>query len=463
MPELPEVTTICRILKPKILNKTFKNICFLYPKLLINKEVDQVKNLIINSTITDITNIGKIILIKLSNNYQLIIHLRMEGKLFYFENKEQLPSKKQSDSCLMEFTDNSFLLYNDTRKFGLFKLEKQEKEENSLLANLGLDIFNYTNEDFNKLIENKNNTSDTIKQFITNQHMILGIGNIYADEILFKSQISPFKKARELNEDSYKTILTNAKEILSIAIDNKGSTISSYHPDFNTEGGFQNFLKVYDKKGELCPICKTKIEKRFLSGRGTSFCPHCQHVEKSYSLTGPISSGKSTALNIFKELNFTTLSIDEVVHKLYEQKSYIKQVETLFPELIINNKISKQILTEKLKNPYFKKQYESFLYPKLKDYVNTFLNKNFDKKVVVEIPLLFESNMQTLFSYNIGITSNKQEELIKQRDKDYKTKLEINKNSLFYKNINKLDYIIENNSTKEELKTKILTLLSKLN
>ena len=122
MPELPEVTTIVRILKPKILNKQIESIDVFYRRLILNEDLDNFKNILINSSIDDIFNIGKFIVIKLNNNHRLIVHLRMEGKLFFFENQNDLPERKYSDSCLIKFKDGSYLLYNDTRKFGIFKI-----------------------------------------------------------------------------------------------------------------------------------------------------------------------------------------------------------------------------------------------------------------------------------------------------------------------------------------------------
>lgn len=461
MPELPEVTTIVRILKPKILNKQIESIDVFYRRLILNEDLDNFKNILINSSIVDIFNIGKFIVIKLNNNHRLIVHLRMEGKLFFFENQNDLPERKYSDSCLIKFKDGSYLLYNDTRKFGIFKLESVD-EENSILNNLGIDLFNYNSEQLDKLLKLKNKSSHNVKQFITDQHLILGIGNIYADEILFKTKIAPFKSTKEISDDDFLKLIDNAKVILKLAIDNKGSTVSTYHPNFNEEGKFQNFLKIYDKKGEKCPVCGDIIEKRFLNSRGTSFCPTCQNIKKTISITGPIGCGKSTILDIFKNLGFDVLSLDTVVHTIYKLKQFIKQTVNYFPSIIINEQIDKKALIEKLKNPAFKKDFQNFLYPKLKDYVNNYLNKNYYKNVVVEVPLLFESNMDSLFSYNIGIISENQENLIKQRDVDYKEKLELNKNILFYKNQHKLDWIIENNGSLDELKNKVKDLISKL-
>ena len=132
MPELPEVTTIVRILKPKILNKQIESIDVFYRRLILNEDLDNFKNILINSSIDDIFNIGKFIVIKLNNNHRLIVHLRMEGKLFFFENQNDLPERKYSDSCLIKFKDGSYLLYNDTRKFGIFKLESVDEENSTI-------------------------------------------------------------------------------------------------------------------------------------------------------------------------------------------------------------------------------------------------------------------------------------------------------------------------------------------
>lgn len=455
MPELPEVTTIIRLLSPSVLNKTISKVDVFY-KNLIKSDYDIFTKEIINKTINSITRTGKFIVFHLSENYRLIVHLRMEGKLFYFKDF-RMENRVDSDSLLFTFSDNTYLLFNDTRKFGVMYLEKEDSET-SVLDSVAKDPLQIeTDDEIEKLYKEIHKKRLPIKESLLNQNIISGLGNIYADEVLFATRISPFKKSNEITLDQVKEIIKESKRILTLAIANNGSTVDTYHPAFNEDGNFQNFLKVYGRYGEKCSICGTKIEKRFLKGRGTSFCRHCQGIKPSFSITGPIASGKSTLLQIFEQNGFVTLSLDKLVRDKYSDKTYIKECAKKFPAIVKNDALDLVKLQALLiNNPSFKREYQNFLYPQLKEMVNNFLNDNYDKYVAVEVPLLFEARMNNLFTYNIGIISKNQEEFLANRgEKHVKEKLELNKNLLFFKHLQDLDLLIKNDGTYENLKENI--------
>jgi formamidopyrimidine-DNA glycosylase len=123
-----------------------------------------------------------------------------------------------------------------------------------------------------------NKSNRTIKTAILDQTNVSGIGNIYADEILFLARIHPAKKASTLTDNQYKFIARYAKAILLKAIKHGGTTIATYKSDINHSGMFQNMLKVHMRKGKSCFVCKTPIIKTKINGRGTYFCPKCQRM-----------------------------------------------------------------------------------------------------------------------------------------------------------------------------------------
>lgn len=462
MPELPEVETVCKILKPLIVNKKITK-CDIFYRNLIKSDLNSFQTNIINKTILDVSRVGKFIKISLENDFIWLVHLRMEGKFFHFSEYDYV-NHNHSDSAVFLLDDGSFLVFNDTRKFGVMHLIRKGEEDKSPLNKVGPDPFMIDGDNINQIYKKITSKNIELKRSLTDQEIMSGLGNIYVDEVLFACELSPFMKSKELSFEKFEEIIRTSKQILAKAIDNKGSTIGTFHPQFNDSGEFQNFLKVYGRQGEKCFVCSTKIEKRFLNKRGTSFCPHCQNIQKSLVITGNIASGKSTALEFFNSKGCIVLSCDKLVHELYKQPSFIKLLAKEFPQLInSNNELDTNILVKELSNPLFNKTYQSFLYPIVKEKVNDFLNKNFDKKVVVEVPLLFESNMINLFSYSLGILSKRQKEnLFIRGDKNKEQLLEINKQTMFDNYKHRLDFLLDNNESIETFKDKLLTIYNKI-
>ena len=265
MPELPEVQTIVNGLNKKILNK----------KILSLNEVREgtIQNFIddINPELGIIVSIkrrGKYIIMETSNNYKLIIHLRMTGKFIY----ERLPEKISShERASFMFEDNTKLIFDDVRAFGKIQIYEKGDEVESL-EKLGLEP---VSKDFNEKYLKKKfiNRKSPIKNLLLNQKIIAGLGNIYANEILYRARISPLKKGNKLSLKKLKTIVEKTKEVLEQAIKYNGTTISDYRSVEDKAGEFQNFLKVYRK--EYCE-CGHQIKKIKQAGRSTYYCPVCQ-------------------------------------------------------------------------------------------------------------------------------------------------------------------------------------------
>ena len=272
MPELPEVETVKRVLEKLVINKRIKSVEVFCDKMIKNVSVLEYKNKLENEQIKSIDRIGKYLLINLEK-YTIVSHLRMEGKYNYYQENYK---KDKHDYIIYYFVDGSVLAYNDTRKFGTIELVDiyQEKTLNSI-SKLGLEPFD-ENFNYNYVVEKTKRLKSTIKQVLLNQEIFLGIGNIYADEVLFASNVLPSRKVDTITKKEWEKIIENSKIILNQAIDDGGTSVHSFMVSGNIDGKFQNKLKVYHQHGKECQICKSKIEKTKIGGRGTHYCPKCQ-------------------------------------------------------------------------------------------------------------------------------------------------------------------------------------------
>ncbi len=272
MPELPEVETVRRTLKKQILNEVFKEIYVYYPNIIAEPNVDNFTNKLKGQKIIDMTRRGKWLIFVL-NDYLLLTHLRMEGKFFLRKHGDIL-SKHEHVAFLFE--SGIELRYNDTRKFGkMYLLAKDEAFNLKPLNELGKEPWDdsltiaYLKEKYMK-------TKLPIKTVLLDQSIITGIGNIYADEILFLSHIDPLKQARDISDSECEQIILNTQKTLSKAIELGGTTIRSYESSEGVHGRFQNNLFVHNQEGKDCPICGSIIAKMRVGGRGTYYCPNCQ-------------------------------------------------------------------------------------------------------------------------------------------------------------------------------------------
>lgn len=273
MPELPEVETIVRGLKRTVLGKKIRGIKIVPSRVLQNKPGYFKQNLI-GLKIIGVERRGKNIILQLSSGNLLLIHLGMTGNLIYL--KKPAPLKKH-DHLNIEFSDKSQLRYNDPRKFGKFKLVKSSRIENIKdLKNLGPEPLELSKADFVRLVQRR---KGRIKSTLLNQKFIAGIGNIYADEVLFEAKIHPEEKPCNLSSNRLKKLHQAIQKILKKAIKSGGSSIDNYLDIEGRQGLFQLQHKVYGKKGESCPRCGIKIKRIVLNQRSSYFCPKCQKMK----------------------------------------------------------------------------------------------------------------------------------------------------------------------------------------
>lgn len=274
MPEFPEVHTFINHLKKQnILNCRVTDVNFIDDKVLKNSNRASFKKFIVGEKFEEIDQIGKLIVINLSHDKYLTIHLRMEGKLFFIDS-----SIKPDKFTMVEMNcGKKKLVYIDFRKFGTFYIYKSKKDflNSDEVTKMGLQPFD-TKLTAQYLLDNFEGKSQAIKITLLDQSIIAGIGNIYADEILFECKINPLRKAKLLSKKDCQNIITACRKIMRSAIEHSGTTVSSFAFAPSHAGSYQKYLKVHTRENEECKTCKTRIKKITVNGRGTYYCPKCQ-------------------------------------------------------------------------------------------------------------------------------------------------------------------------------------------
>lgn len=275
MPELPEVHTIANDIKKALTGFVVVDIWHdpLYKKL---EEPSSFKKNVIGSEIITVERIAKNIIVKLSDEKNILIHLAMTGRVRITEKEDE--SIKWVKLIIKFSSENKVtksLYFSDVRMFGKVKLINNtdlEKLKNRYgpepINSVDLETFKQT---LKKLRRN-------IKTVLLDQTIISGLGNIYATDTLFLAGVNPEKPANTLTTKEVEAILNSANKVLNEGIQHRGSTLEDrmYVDAFGKEGKHQNFFYIYGKK--VCPKCKGKVEYKKIGGRGTYFCPNCQRL-----------------------------------------------------------------------------------------------------------------------------------------------------------------------------------------
>lgn len=300
MPELPEVETIRRGLKPLILKKKIVQVS-VDPET--KKAFQGEEANVIDATVTDIRRRGKALLIDLDDGYTMMIHLRMTGQLIWRDEMSfsGVPASQEEYDELMkhqfaaghpsknfmaalpnsqtrvtfEFGEGT-LYFNDQRKFGFVKvLPTGEVEQEKFIRELAKEPWKM---DVKELFSQcQRHGKSPIKAVLLDQKVIAGLGNIYADESLFYAKVHPATRAGELSEEQVGLILEGARSVMMESIDSGGSTMATYvKPDGSTGSYLENFAKVFRRDGRECLNCGETILKTRVAGRGTHYCPCCQ-------------------------------------------------------------------------------------------------------------------------------------------------------------------------------------------
>lgn len=290
MPELPEVETVRRGLAELIVGKKVDSyIVYDSPKSFPNT-VEDARIFLTGANIIAVRRRAKVLLIDLSTDYTLVIHLKMTGQLV-FRGTQNFGAGHPNDSLIGDlpdrstrveivFSDTSHLYFNDQRKFGWMKLWPTGLVQDiPFMQRVGPEPLekNFTASEFIQRIRHRNGT--TIKAAILDQTVLAGVGNIYADESLWGAQIHPATRVRDIRDDQLAELLKQIKYVMTLSIEKGGSTDRNYVNAEGKRGSYIDFARVFRREHQPCPRHpNVTIEKIRVAGRGTHICPVCQVV-----------------------------------------------------------------------------------------------------------------------------------------------------------------------------------------
>ncbi len=286
MPELPEVEVVRQSLDKKIKQKKVKKV------IVRNRDLrfrvpSNFENFLKNQKIIKIDRFSKYLILCLSNNNYILLHLGMSGTVHLITNNKKnfitnssfyssptLPKKHNHVEIIFE---NLKIVYNDPRRFGFFEIIPNSTLLKKRFAHLGPEPF-HSKFDLNYVFSFFKKKKKNIKNFLLDQNFVSGIGNIYASEILFLTKINPIKQARLLKKKDCKKMIINSKKVLLDAIKKGGSSIRDFKNITGKGGNFQKKFNVYEREGLCCKRfrCTGIIQKKFISNRSTFFCNICQ-------------------------------------------------------------------------------------------------------------------------------------------------------------------------------------------
>lgn len=441
MPELPEVQTVLDTLQTKIQDRKIIDIKILY-KPIVDCSDRVFKKKLVGQSFRGFKRRGKYLLFEM-DDITLVSHLRMEGK--YFVVDKSFPLSKH-DHVIFYLDNGIQLRYNDVRKFG--RMELIEKDDDyHIFKNLGPEPFSkYFSLDYCK--EYLRNNNHPIKQVLLDQYFVAGIGNIYADEILFAIKINPKMPAKNLTDDNIKDLISNTRAILKRAIKAGGTTIRSYTSSLGVTGRFQLNLNIHTLN--KCKVCNSDVKKIVVGGRGTYYCPKCQKEKKKIAITGTIGSGKTEASIYLRKKGYDVFDCDQVNKQILKKNAY-KLLSKDFPECFKGKTLDKTKLSEVVfSDRKKKKKLEAILHPLI-------LEKLLERKddvLFAEVPLLFEVGWDSYFDEKLLIVCDEKIALkrLKNRGIELKeAKKRIANQMPVQEKIKKATRIIYNNGSLNEL------------
>jgi formamidopyrimidine-DNA glycosylase len=264
MPELPEVETIARVLRPELTGRKIVSARLLWARTLVTPSAAAFEKGILGQSFVEIGRRAKYLRFELSRA-NLLVHLRMSGDLSVRDGGA-LPDKH--DRLHLGLSDGRVLVFNDTRKFGRVWLVSDPQQ---VLDGLGPEPFDpsFTAQ---MLYENLRQRRRQIKTLLLDQHFIAGLGNIYTDEALHFSKVHPLRLSDTISVAEAEKLWHGIRTVLQSGIEHNGASI-----DWVYRGGnFQNYFRVYGRAGQPCPVCGTAVRRIVVGQRGTHFCPTCQ-------------------------------------------------------------------------------------------------------------------------------------------------------------------------------------------
>jgi formamidopyrimidine-DNA glycosylase len=276
MPELPEVETIRRQLAPAVEGRRLAGFEVLDPRWCAPLAPEALADAVLGREVERLARHGKYLDWQLGGEVHLLMHLRMTGTLLLDPGQPPPYARLR-----IEFDDLKTLWFSDPRRFGTGQLVVGDAElERFLAARLGIEPFDerFDGAFLRALAKGRRGP---IKSFLLDQRNLAGVGNIYADEALFRAGVHPRRAAGSLTPKQYALLAGAVREVLAAGIDSQGASIDDFRHLDGARGSFQDRFLVHRREGEPCPRCARPIEKIVVGGRGTYFCRHCQSVPRS--------------------------------------------------------------------------------------------------------------------------------------------------------------------------------------
>jgi formamidopyrimidine-DNA glycosylase len=273
VPELPEVETIVRDLRPLLVGRRIQTLSRLTALPLRKPWNPQWERLIPGQRIGAVQRRGKWIVLPLEGEQALVVHLGMTGQL-RVAPPEADPFAPHTHLSL-DLDDGSRLLYRDIRRFGsvCYFATEGEREQSFQETDLGPEPWELPASSWR---ESLGGTIRCLKAILLDQTVVAGVGNIYADEALFHAKLHPGRRGCDLTPKEMDRLRRAIVTVLERAIEQRGSTIRNYVGGSGLQGGYQNEFRVYGQTGEPCPVCRQPIQRMRLAGRSTHYCPKCQ-------------------------------------------------------------------------------------------------------------------------------------------------------------------------------------------
>ena len=273
MPELPEVETVRATLEPALVGRRFESVEIRDPRLTRPFEPAEVAAEIEGERVASVTRRGRYLVFRFESGLVLLVHLRMTGRFSYSRNG---PFRDDPHTrAVVTLDDGSDVAYHDVRRFGTWLVLRADELNDYLSIRIGGEplerAFSVT-----RLAERLRGRRAPIKTALLDQRTLAGMGNIYADEALWRARIDPRRPAGELRPDEVRALHRGVRDALRAGIARQGATLRDYRTPNGASGRMQTEFKVYGRGGDPCPRCRTPIEKTRLGGRGTWYCPQCQ-------------------------------------------------------------------------------------------------------------------------------------------------------------------------------------------
>jgi len=268
MPELPEVETIKNELTPHIINRRISDVSLSRDGIVKEPSVAEFRSRLTGQKITGIERRGKYLIFGLSSGEVLIIHLKMSGSLL-------LKPPERFTRAMFHLDNRTELFFRDPRKLGAMWLVK---DKNTIISKLGPEplAIDFTPQ---LLAQRLNQRTAPIKALLCDQGIVAGIGNMYADEALFRARIHPLRSGKSLSQPEIERLHRAIQQVLRSAINNQGASVDTYFRPSGQIGTAHFEFKVAHGRGKNCPVCGTTIQRIVVRNRGSYFCPKCQSAE----------------------------------------------------------------------------------------------------------------------------------------------------------------------------------------